>query len=302
LRERQLGGAIGLSVDQIDVGATVGVHRISKRTAIAGEISGTSFPLEISDPGALPGGDINQGDVVISPFFVGCDQHSLAIGRDRGAAVKDIALMGRKVLELAAGDVDAVSVGVGDAGVGSIGVYVFSVGAPEGVKPLAVFGLLVGEFADRLGLPVEQGDVGGGGILGAVGDGEGAAVGRPLRAVFGDVGSIGQVDDVAAITGNGEEVVEFSSTKVLLEDDPPAVGGPDGAGLNVVGLEKLNGPSSGSGDFPDVVAAGEVGGEDNLAAVGGPCGSRDVAGVIKLRNGDRARRGIRGRDDGLTVR
>ena len=86
-------------------------------------------------------------------------------------------------------------------------------------------------------------------------------------AGFGDFRGVGQIHDFAAVTGNCEDVVNFSAAVIRFENDPFAVGRPGRAGLAIVGLAELDRPSAGSAYFPEVVAPCEIGSEDDFFSV-----------------------------------
>src|SRR5581483_10292266 len=112
------------------------------------------------------------------------------------------------------------------------------------------------------------------------------AIRRKLRVSFGDIGSVGQVSGGAAAAGNGEQIVDLATAAIRVIDDVPAVARPHRAELAVIGLAELDGPASARRDFPEVEAAGEVGGEHYLRAIGRPRRAGDGTRVVEIVNGN----------------
>src|SRR5438128_12603121 len=59
-------------------------------------------------------------------------------------------------------------------------------------------------------------------------------VGRPSWALFANLGSVAQVDHLAAAARDGENIPQFVSSLVLLKHDPLAVRRPDFSVLSFV--------------------------------------------------------------------
>ena len=152
-----------------------------------------------------------------------------------------------------------------------------------------ILGLFIRYVAHRARGPIHDGDVSRRRGLRLVLNGERLSVRRPLRAGFGDFRRVGQVHYLAAVAGNREEVVNFSAAVIGLEDEPFAVRRPGRAGLAIVGLAQLDGPSACGAHFPDVVAPGEVGGEDDFLPVWRPGAVADRSGVEKIVHRNRRR-------------
>src|ERR1700745_454999 len=128
----------------------------------------------------------------------------------------------------------------------------------------------MGQQSNFAGAPVEQGNVVLGAVLRLIGESNGVAIVGPVWILLANVRRVGQVDDFAAVAGDGVEVPEFIAGVVLLVDDPFAVGGPGSVVLPLVGLGQLNRPSAGCVHLPQIGAAGNVTGEDDLLSVGRP--------------------------------
>ena len=67
--------------------------------------------------------------------------------------------MGSEILQLARRHVNAIDVRVSEAGIGTVGVDGLSICTLDRSIPFTVLGLLVREFANFLGLPIEQRNV-----------------------------------------------------------------------------------------------------------------------------------------------
>lgn len=93
-----------------------------------------------------------------------------------------------------------------------------------------------------------------------------------------------QVDYFSTVARDGEQVPKFVSSSVLPIDDPLAVWRPGLAVLPFVGLRQLNRPSAVGIHFPQIRAAGNVGGERNLLAVRRPGGAGNRACEIEIIN------------------
>ncbi len=149
-----------------------------------------------------------------------------------------------------------------------------------------VRGFFLRQVAHGARLPVHDGDIGGGSGLRFVREGDGLAVARPDGAGFGNFGRVGEVLHLAAVAGDGEEVVNFAAALIGLKDDPFSVWRPGGAGLPIVRLAQLDGPAARGAYFPQIVAARKVGAEDDLLAVGRPGAAAHRARVKKIVHGD----------------
>jgi len=121
------------------------------------------------------------------------------------------------------------------------------------------------------------------------------SIGRPDGICFGDIGGKAQIGDFAAVARDRVEVVNFSAALVRFENDPLSVGRPCRAALAVVRLAELNWPTSCCLHFPQVVAARNIGREDDLLSVGRPGWADDSARVEEIvdRNGASAKLSLR---------
>ena len=151
-----------------------------------------------------------------------------------------------------------------------------------------VFCFFLGQVVNGARLPVENCDVDGGSRFRLIVDCEAGTIGRPDGSGFGNIGSESEVGDFAAVAGNRVEVIDFAAALVRFEDDPFAVGRPYRVGLSIVGLTELNWPTTGGIDLPEIVAAGDVGREGDLVAVGRPGGAEDSSREEEVIDGDGA--------------
>src|SRR5438874_7831218 len=127
-----------------------------------------------------------------------------------------------------------------------------------------VLTLLVGQFTDRFGVPINKGNIVEGGIFRLVPEDDHLSAMRPERTFFADLWCVSQVNDCAAVTRDSVQVPHFVATAVLLKDDPLAIRRPSGSVLPVIRLGKLHRPAACSVDFPDVRAPGQIGCESNF--------------------------------------
>ncbi len=140
-----------------------------------------------------------------------------------------------------------------------------------------VFCFFLGQVVNGARLPVENRDVDGGSCFRLVVDCEAGTIGRPDGSCLGNIGSESEVGNFAAVAGNRVKIVNFAAALVRFEDDPFAVGRPYRIRLAIVRLAELNWPTAGGIDLPEVVAAGDVGREGDLMAVGRPGWADDPA-------------------------
>lgn len=61
-------------ISEIYIGAAIGVDCVRELLAVGRQVPRTGFPLCVSDPGELPGRDIEKRDVLVAALGVGCDQ------------------------------------------------------------------------------------------------------------------------------------------------------------------------------------------------------------------------------------
>ena len=134
-------------------------------------------------------------------------------------------------------------------------------------------------------------------------EGDGAAVGGDEGAGLGDVGRGGQVHDLAAGGRRGVQVPDLGARPVALVDHL-ARGGHRDPALPVVGLRQLQRESAHGRQAPQIVAAGEVGGDHHRLPVRPPGGALAAADVEQVgdRGGPRVRRGVRRHAPGVGQR
>ena len=112
------------------------------------------------------------------------------------------------------------------------------------------------------------------------------AVGRPGGLLLGDFLGGGEVDDLAGLGRDEEDVPLLVAVVVRDVGDPVAVGRPGGRDLALVADGELGGPAAGGGHEPEIVAAADVGDEGDLLAVGRPGGAADGASAVELLDGE----------------
>src|SRR5215470_19550594 len=70
---------VRLASGDVRIRASVFVDDVSERFSVGREIPGARFPLYVSGPRAIFGRYIEQGNILVSAFFIGCDQQRRSV-------------------------------------------------------------------------------------------------------------------------------------------------------------------------------------------------------------------------------
>src|SRR5215470_17512660 len=195
--------------------------------------------------------------------------------------------MGREILHFSARYIELVDVRVGERRIHAAGIDGLIIAAPRHYVPGVTGLLFMGQQLDLASAPVEQSNVILGTLLRLVGESNGAAIVGPVRILLANRRRIRQVNDLTTVARDSVEIPEFIACVVLLVDDPFAVGRPGSVVLPIVGLGKLNRPSAGGVDLPQIEATGNIAGKSDLLTVRRPGGAKYTLCVVKVVDGRR---------------
>ena len=127
------------------------------------------------------------------------------------------------------------------------------------------------------------------------------AAGRHQQAALLDIRGVGEVRAGAAVRGHGINVVALVAALVLQVVKRASVGRDRQSLLNIIRLGQLNRPAAVRVRPPDIVPAGEVGGNEQLLAVGAPAGVEHTAREDQSIDGNRGGLRIGRRNQALGI-
>ena len=156
-----------------------------------------------------------------------------------------------QVFELARRYIDGINLGFRNAtDLAAVCVECLAIRTPGHRAPGVALVGFTRQPAYFLGTRVQQSDVIVGGLFRLNVQSDCLAIARPKRALLAYIRSVGQIHWCAAIARHRIQIPQFVPSCVLLIYDPLTVRGPRCAVLTIIGLRKLERPSTRSAYLP----------------------------------------------------